>query len=82
MPDNAISKEFMDALNNYHNPDTVFKMAKTDFEKAVAIEFFLITKRLDIQSTKMKHLDWLVKGIFGVTLISVLAELVPKFFGA
>ena len=75
--DNKMSRGFMEALNNYHNPDTIFKLAKTDFERAVAIEFFLITKRLDVQATKMKHLNWTIVAIFGV----IVLEFIAKIFG-
>lgn len=75
--DDNVSSEFMDALKDYHNPDTIFKLAKTDFERATAIEFFFITKRLDIQAEKLKHLNWMIIAVFGV----IVLEFISKLFG-
>lgn len=82
MSEDTISDDFMKAIENFHNPETLFKHAKTQFEKDVAIEFFFQTKRLEVIDNEIKWLKWLVRGVFGVTLLALLINLmdvIPKF---
>jgi len=74
MPEDDLSEEFLMALANYHNPETIFKMAKTPWEKAVAIEFFLVKKNQDKTDNEIKWLKWLTKAVFGVTLLAVVVN--------
>ena len=81
MTKEKLSKEFMTALVNYHNPETIFKLAKTEFEKAVAIEFFLVKQRMDKQDNDVKWLKWLCRAVFGVGSIGVVIQVIPMLFG-
>lgn len=79
--ENKLSDDFMVALAQYHNPETIFKMAKTDWEKAVAIEFFLVKKKYDAIVKEIEWLKWLIKSVFGIGIIGILIQTIPKFFG-
>ena len=81
MPEDIISDDFLEAVSNFHNPETLFKMAKTDFEKAVAIEFFMVSKHFVEQDNEIKWLKYLVKAVFGVGVLGILIEVIPKIFG-
>lgn len=75
------SNEFMEAIAKYDCPDKIFKLATTNFEKAVAIEFFLIHNRLDKSDNDLKWLKYLVKGTFGVVILGIIAQIIPVFLG-
>jgi len=82
MPQDKLSKEFMMAIANYHNPETIFKLAKTDWEKAVAIEFFFVKRKMDNQDNEIKWLKWLCRAVFGVGVVGVIVQVIPKLLGA
>lgn len=75
------SDDFMEAVNKHDCPDKIFALAKTDFEKAVAIEFFFIHKRLNKSDNDMRWLKYLVKGVFGVGVLGILTQVIPILLG-
>ena len=66
---------------NSRTAKELFKLAKTPFEKAVAVEFFALHKKLDEQTVSMKKdidwLKWLIVSIFGITILGVLSQWYP-----
>jgi hypothetical protein len=80
-------KEFLDSLRILDDsedcPDELIKMAKSPFEKAVCIEFFKLYKEFQefrIKSnTNMKWLKWLITGVFSVTVVTLLFQLIRTF---
>ena len=75
--DKKVSPEFKEAILKFQDcPEDLFKMAKSDFEKATAIEFFGLFTRLEKVDKDLEWIKWLVKGIFGVTLIAVIAQII------
>lgn len=81
MSKEKLSKEFMMALANYHNPETIFKMANTDWEKAVAIEFYFVKKKQDNTDNEIKWLKYLVKSVFVVGCTGIGIQVITKLFG-
>lgn len=79
--DNHLSDKFIEAIAQYHNPETIFKLAKTDIEKAIAIEFYLVKFHLEKQDNDIKWLKYLVKAVFGISFIGVAFQAILKFFG-
>jgi len=75
------SDEFMEAINEYDCPEKIFKLAQTDFERAVAVEFFLVHKRLDKSSNDSKWLKYIVTSTFGVVVLSILSQYIPILLG-
>jgi len=75
------SDEFMKAMEEYDCPEKIFALAKTGFEKAVAIEFFLMHGRMDKSDNDMKWLKYLVKGTFAVVVLGLLAQFIPTLLG-
>lgn len=75
------SDEFMEAIEKYDCPEKVFSLAKTSFEKAVAIEFFLMHKRMDKSDNDTKWLKYLVKGTFGVVVLAFITQVIPMLLG-
>lgn len=80
-------KEFLDSLRILDNsedcPDDLIKMAKSPFEKVVCIEFFKLYKEFQThkaeQKADMKWLKWLISGVFSVTVVTLLFQLVRTF---
>jgi hypothetical protein len=65
---NGISPDFRKAIEELGDcPEDIFKMAKTDFEKAVAVEFFKNQEDRNIIKAKFDHLETLIKGLIGGT---------------
>ena len=82
MSKDNISNDFMIALSEYGDcPETIFKLAKTDFEKAVAVEFFLVNKKQESVTTKLVILEKMIFAVFGVGVVGVLVAVIPKIFG-
>lgn len=70
-----VSPEFMEAILKFQDcPEDLFKMAKSDFEKATAIEFFGLSTRLEKVDKDLEWIKYIVKAIFGVTLVAVIAQ--------
>lgn len=77
-----VSKDFMEAMDKFKDcPEELFKMAKSDFEKATAIEFFELHKECAILKDHMKMLETMIAAVFGVGVIGLLIQIIPKFFG-
>jgi hypothetical protein len=78
MPD-EISKEFLEVINKYKDcPQKVFQLATTEFEKAVAIEFFNLKNRCDRIDTNMKWIKWLIMGLFTTIVVGYIASFCLK----
>jgi len=79
---NTMDKEFEELIKQYNDcPETLFKMAKTPFEREVAVEFFALHKKLDEQTLTMKKdidwCKWLIISVFGLTVLGVLSQWYP-----
>lgn len=82
MSKDKISTKFIEALVKYEDcPETIFKLATTDFEKAVAVEFFLVNKKQETISTKLTYLEKIILSVFGIGVVGVLIQVIPKIFG-
>lgn len=85
-------EEFLKILHAIENtngdcPDDLIKLANTPFERAVCVEFFKLYKEVQAfkvkATTDMKWLKWLITGVFSVTVITLLFQLVKTIvFGA
>jgi hypothetical protein len=90
------TEEFTTLIEQYKDcPEELFKMAKTPFEKAVAVEFFMLIKKIDQSDNERKKdniaikkdigwLKWLICAIFGIAILGVLSQWFPiilKLFG-
>jgi hypothetical protein len=78
----AMDKEFEQLIDEFTDcPEELFKLAKTPFEKAVAVEFFALHKKLDEQTISSKKdinwLKWLIVSVFGLTVLGVLSQWYP-----
>jgi len=63
-----ISPEFLEAIKKWGDcPEDIFKLAKTDFEKAVAVEFFKNEKEHSLIIERMDNVNKLVWAILGAT---------------
>jgi hypothetical protein len=75
--------DFKKLIDEYSDcPDEIFKLARTPFEKAVAVEFFALHKKLDEQTSSMKKdidwLKWLIISVFGLSILGVLSQWFPQ----
>lgn len=91
MPYTKKKKEsFENWVNKYGDcPEKLFNMAKSDFERAVAVEFFIVERNSNVRLTKVESdIAWckyLITGVFGVSLLTFIAinfQSILKFFGA
>ena len=64
-------------------PEDLVKLAKTPFEKTVCVEFFKLYEELKTfkvkTATDSKWMRWLVTGVFSVTVITLLFQLIKVF---
>lgn len=72
-----------DITNEYGDcPEKLFGLAKTDFEKAVAVEFFIVHKKIDERFGKVEKdiswCKWLITGIFSIVALGTLATYIPR----
>ena len=72
MPDkerfNGLDPEFAKAVEELGDcPAEIYKMATTDFEKAVAVEFFKNQEDRNLMKSTMKHSEYLLKLILSAT---------------
>jgi len=61
-------------------PEELFKIAKKPFEKAVAVEFFLVHKKIDERNERFTKVEgdvswckWLITGLFGMTILTFVS---------
>lgn len=80
MSEGTVSKEFLEAITKYADcPEEVFKLANTDYERAVAVELFKNAKEHSLIKNEIKHTAWLAKlilggtGIIGICLVVKIA---------
>ena len=84
--------EFESLIAQYKDcPEDLFKMARTPYEKAVAIEFFMLIKKMDECEAERKKQDavikkdiswlkWLICAVFGIAALGVLSQWFPIIF--
>lgn len=60
-------------------PETIFKMANTPWEKAVALEFLSNHKDREIIKEKLAMQGKLLWGILGLTALAVLAQFIQTY---
>lgn len=78
-----VSKEFMEAIVKYGDcPEEIFKMAKSPFERAIAVEFFKNEKEHAVIKSHLKLLEVMITAVFAIGAIGLLINVIPKFFGA
>jgi len=76
-------EEFMEQYGDC--PEELFKMAKTPFQKAVAVEFYNIISKIDEHNNNRKReiaevkkdiswCKWLTMALFGVVVLGVVAQ--------
>ena len=82
--------ETMEALSKLKDcPEELLKLATTNFEKATVIELIEFSKKLEGSKSELgnkleglkKDVQWLkylVKAIFTVTIVSVIAQILIK----
>jgi len=76
------NKKFIKFLEeNRNSPDKVFNLAKTKWQKMVAVEFFLNREEHKLMKQKLEIIEKLVFAVLGVTLISVIGFFVGQFLG-
>jgi hypothetical protein len=60
-------------------PVEIYDLATTKWEKSVALGFLDIHKKLNDFSKDIEWLKYMIKGVFAVTVIAVVANLILKF---
>lgn len=72
----------LDDSNGEDCPEELIKLAKTSFERAVCVEFFKLYKEFQSfkteTKTNMNWLKWLITGVFSVTVVTLLFQLVKS----
>lgn len=90
MPMGNDDEEFLNILHVMENskddedcPEELIKLAKTPFERTVCVEFFKLFKEFQSfkteTKTNMNWLKWLVTGVFSVTVVTLLFQLLKSF---
>jgi len=71
--------ETMEALSKLKDcPEELVKLANTNFEKACVIELIEFSKKMEGLKKDISWLKYLVKAIFTVTIVSVIAQILLK----
>jgi len=71
--------ETIEALSKLKDcPEELVKLANTNFEKACVIELIEFSKKMEGLKKDISWLKYLVKAIFTVTIVSVLAQILLK----
>ena len=71
--------ETMEALSKLKDcPEELVKLANTNFEKACVIELIEFSKKMEGLKKDISWLKYLVKAIFTVTIVSVVAQILLK----
>jgi len=75
-------EEFKKLVEEYKDcPEELYKMAKTKWQKLVAVEFFHLYKQLEGMEKNMKWLKWLIVAVFGTGCLGIFMQAFPKLFG-
>ena len=61
-------------------PITIFRMARTRWQKAVAIEFLKQQKQITEMKNDIKWIKYLLSAMLSVTVIAVIAQVVGALF--
>jgi hypothetical protein len=71
--------ETIEALSKLKDcPEELVKLANTNFEKACVIELIEFSKKMEGLKKDISWLKYLVKAIFTVTIVSVVAQILLK----
>lgn len=74
-------KIFLNYINeNKDCPEKIFNMAKTPWQKQVAVEFFNNEKFHTASETRLANLEKITFSILGVSVLSVVLYLVNNIF--
>jgi len=73
-------EEFKKLLIEYDHPDHLIKMAKTKWQKAVAIEFVNQDKKMSGIEKDVNWVKRLTMSIFAVVVIAAVAQYVGPLF--
>lgn len=57
-------------------PQMLIKMAKTKWQRQVAITFLELHVKLSKVEVEVKHLKWLVLGVFAAVFFNVVVNLI------
>lgn len=75
-------KEFLELLENNDCIDELIRMADNPWQKQVVVEFVKMGKRQDAQDQRYTHEMKIIKrimwGIFSVTAVAVIAQIVTS----
>lgn len=75
----AKKKTLKDYVEQYGDcPEEIFNLAKTKWQKAVAVEFFVQNKKIEKIKNDIKWLKWLISGLFSITVIAIVAEFIMR----
>jgi len=58
-------------------PEVLIKMARTKWQKAVAIEFVRQAHEMEKVVNDQKWIKWMVMSIFGLAILGVLSQWFP-----
>jgi len=75
--------ENIDEILEQHGGDcpiTIFRMARTRWQKAVAIEFLKQQKQITEMKNDLKWIKYLLSAMLSVTVIAVIAQVVGALF--
>lgn len=68
------------SANGSDCPADLIKMARTKWQKTVAIEFLHLYKETLEIKTNQKWLKWLIVSVFGLSVLGVLSQWMPHIF--
>jgi len=86
--------ETMEALSKLKDcPEELLKLATTNFEKATVIELIEFNKKLEGSKSELSNkleglkkdvqwLKWMIKGLFLLTVIAVIAQVINSFLSS
>jgi len=76
MDDKEFLERFTKAIKNGDCPETLVKMAKTPWQKQVAVEFVLLDKKLAEQEHDIGTLKKICWGIFMAVAIAAVVQVI------
>lgn len=67
--------DWLEYIEKHENsPDKVFQMAKSEWQKLVAIEFFRCRQEIDMIKQKQDFHEKILYSIFGVTVLAFITQ--------
>lgn len=73
-------KEFIELFNEAQDcPEKIIKMAKTQFQKAVAVEFTIQDNRMRVMENNINWIKKISWGIFATVILGTLGQYVLQY---